>query len=54
MYTNILRQMIEMLNLQLEEAFSDKLGYEGVQLIGVRYVNSWDLDDCQLLSLTNV
>ena len=24
---------------QLEEAFTDKLGYEGVQLIGVRYVN---------------
>ena len=25
--------------LQLEEAFADKPGYEGVQLIGVRYGN---------------
>ena len=52
MYTNILNDWNAY--LQLEEAFADKLGYERVQLIGVRYVNSWDLDDCKLLSLTNV
>ena len=40
--------------MQLEEAFADKPGYEGVQLIGVRYGNSWGLNDCQLFLLPNI
>ena len=39
MYTKIFKTNDRNAYLQLEEAFADKLGYEGVQLIGVRYVN---------------
>ena len=51
MYTNILKKNDWNANLQFEDAFANKTGYEGVQLIDVRYGNQWDLDDCQLLSL---
>ena len=40
--------------LQLEQAFAGKPGFEGVKMISLRYVNLWDLDDCQLCLILSV